>query len=71
MVSLESLLTLEKYSLTGPLMYLSVSHYEPVTSHYQKLLDTQISEEFRGTKPKLMELVQSDLALEVFGPNHG
>jgi hypothetical protein len=69
-VSLESLLTLEKYSLTGPLMYLSVSHDETVKD-YQKLLDTQISEEFRDNESKLMKLVLSDLALAVFEPNHG
>jgi hypothetical protein len=69
-VSLESLLTLEKYSFTGPLMYLSVSHDETVKD-YQKLLDTHISEEFRDNESKLMKLVQSDLALAVFEPNHG
>ena len=51
-------------------MYLSVSHDETVKD-YQKLLDTQISEEFRDNESKLMKLVQSDLALAVFEPNHG
>ena len=67
MVSPEELLTPEPCSFTGPLVYLSVSHDEAVND-YHKLLDTHISEEFREAAPKLMELMQSDLALEVFVP---
>jgi hypothetical protein len=44
-----------------------VSHDEAVKD-YRELLKTHISEEFRETAPKLMELMQSDLALEVFVP---
>jgi hypothetical protein len=66
-ISPEELLTPEPCSFTGPLAYLSVSHDEAVKD-YHELLKTHISEEFREAAPKLMELMQSDLALEVFVP---
>jgi hypothetical protein len=66
-ISPEELLTPEPCSFTGPLAYLSVSHDEAVKD-YHELLKTHISEEFRETAPKLMELMRSNLALEVFVP---
>ena len=39
-----------------------------MTRRSHKLLDTHISEEFREAAQKLMELMQSDLALKVFVP---
>jgi hypothetical protein len=61
-ISPEELLTPEPCSFTSPLAYLSVSHDEAVKD-YHELLKTHISEEFRETAPKLMELMQSNLAI--------
>ena len=55
-ISPEELLTPEPCSFTGPLAYLSVRHDEAVKD-YHELLKTHISEEFRETAPKLMELM--------------
>ena len=55
-ISLERPLAPKFGSFIGPLVYLSVSHDKAVKD-YHKLLDTQISEEFRETALKLMELM--------------
>jgi hypothetical protein len=53
-------------SFTGPLYYLSKPH-EEVIKDYFEMFEKHISEEWRAN-PKLMELMHSDIALEVFVP---
>ena len=54
-------------SFTGPLYYLSKPHEEAVQDYFA-LFDSHIAPDFLAAFPELLDLLRSDMALDVFVP---
>ncbi len=66
-IAQEEIDTYDPCSFTGPLAYLTMSHEEAIENYFS-LLDSHISPEFKEECPKVLDLMKSQLALDVFVP---
>ena len=66
-IAQEEIDTYDPCSFTGPLAYLTMSHEEAI-ENYLSLLNSHISPEFMAECPKVLDLMKSQLALDVFVP---